>query len=86
MKDKRRQSKDEPAWSLLNYRLLKEWAEILGNGFSVSSLRRECMAGRLEFIRTRPAANAKILVSEAAIRAWIENYASKWRYFSKGGQ
>ncbi len=54
---------------------LKQAAEALGGNIPASTLRAEVKAGRLRCVRARPGCNSPILVSEAALDYWLENFA-----------
>jgi hypothetical protein len=65
--------------SNFRFRSLKKWSAELGGGVSVSTLRREFLAGRIKGIRARPSCNAPILISEQEMERWIEEVASRRR-------
>lgn len=54
---------------------LKQAAELLGGNIPVSTLRAEVLAGRLRCVRARPGCNAPILLTEAAIIDWLNDFA-----------
>lgn len=55
---------------------LKEAAEELGSAVTVKVLRAEVHAGSLRCVRLRPGRNAKIMLKEADLLEWLEEFAS----------
>ena len=62
------------------YTLREAVAAFNSSGVTEKSLRREVYAGRLRAVRTRPSHNAKILILEQDLLAWLENSASKRQF------
>ncbi|MCQ3950289.1 MAG: hypothetical protein DPW14_10785 [Planctomycetes bacterium] len=59
------------------YTLAEAVAAFGSSGVSEKSLRREVHAGRLKAARTRAGHNAKILIREEDLLAWLDGVASR---------
>jgi hypothetical protein len=62
---------------------LKDAAQRLGPHVSVAALRAEVHAGRLACVRVRPGRNAKILLRQADLAAWLEGHAAQRQRVAK---